>query len=353
MQITLSAIHQSYGSQPLFRGLDLTMPSGSLFTLLGPSGCGKTTLLRMLAGFVRPDTGRVLFGPEDVTDIPVHKRNVGMVFQDYALFPDRSVLANTCYGLLARGMSKAQATGPALEMLRRVGLHEYADRAPAELSGGQRQRVAMARALVIRPRLLLLDEPLSALDAKLRIELRAMIRELQRELGITTVFVTHDQEEALSLSDYIAVMDRGRIVQMGSPQEIYNQPATSFVADFVGGANLIPIQNELTWGQAGLRRFSTAAGTLAVRMEGPLPERPVLLVRAEALQLHAGRLPLDNEITGQIELVEYYGSTTAYTLRSSFGVLRAEVSSRSGERLWKQGDHVLARVSETSIVVPQ
>src|SRR5688500_12976443 len=195
MRIRFEGVTQRYDGAALFTGLDLEIPAGKFFTLLGHSGCGKTTLLRMLAGFVVPDAGRVWFGERDVTALPVHQRGVGMVFQDYALFPDRSALANVMYGLDARGVASKEGRTRALAMLDRVGLADFADRSPATLSGGQRQRVAMARALVIRPELLLLDEPLAALDVKLRVELRAMVRELQLESGITTVFVTHDQEE--------------------------------------------------------------------------------------------------------------------------------------------------------------
>src|SRR5436190_1968544 len=228
MRIRFEAVTQRYEGAPLFDRLNLEIPSGKFFTLLGPSGCGKTTLLRMLAGFVVPDAGRVWFGESDVTALPVHKRGVGMVFQDYALFPDRSALANVMYGLDARGIAPAEAKKRAMAMLARVGLADLADRSPAKLSGGQRQRVAMARALVIEPRLLLLDEPLAALDVKLRVELRAMVRELQLESKVTTVFVTHDQEEALALSDIVAVMDRGRIVQMGPPAEIDARPVNGY-----------------------------------------------------------------------------------------------------------------------------
>src|SRR6478672_6563714 len=239
MLIRFERVTQRYEGQALFSDLDLEIPSGQFFTLLGPSGCGKTTLLRMLAGFVVPDAGRIWFGDRDVTALPVHKRGVGMVFQDYALFPDRSALANVMYGLDARGVPAAEAKKRALAMLERVGLADLAERSPAKLSGGQRQRVAMARALVIEPQLLLLDEPLAALDVKLRVELRAMVRELQLESKVTTVFVTHDQEEALALSDLIAVMDRGRIVQVGTPADVYVRPASAYAADFVGSANVL------------------------------------------------------------------------------------------------------------------
>jgi iron(III) transport system ATP-binding protein len=304
VRIRFDRVTQRYDAQPLFTDLDLEIPSGRFFTLLGPSGCGKTTLLRMLAGFVIPDSGRVWFGEEDVTHLPVHKRGVGMVFQDYALFPDRSALANVLYGLEARGIARTQAKVRALAMLERVGLGALAERSPATLSGGQRQRVAMARALVIEPRLLLLDEPLAALDVKLRVELRAMVRELQLESKVTTVFVTHDQEEALALSDVVAVMDRGRIVQVGAPSEIYANPANGYVADFLGGANVI-----------GDR-----------------------VVRREAITIGDGDVP------GVVEHVEFRGSVTAYRIRTALGVLHVDTWSAQHARPYRRGDEVLLRI---------
>jgi iron(III) transport system ATP-binding protein len=290
MRIRFERVTQRYDGQPLFTGLDLEIPSGQFFTLLGPSGCGKTTLLRMLAGFVVPDSGRIWFGDRDVTALPVHKRGVGMVFQDYALFPDRSALANVMYGLEARGLPAAEAKKRAMAMLQRVGLADYADRSPAKLSGGQRQRVAMARALVIEPQLLLLDEPLAALDVKLRVELRAMVRELQLESKVTTVFVTHDQEEALALSDVIAVMDRGRIVQIGTPTEIYAHPVDAYTADFLGGANLIP-----------------------------MADGGYLVIRREDIEIGKG------DVRGRVEGVEFLGSVTRYRVRTPQVLVQVDV----------------------------
>lgn len=325
MQVSFDGISQSYGGQTLFRQLDLTLPSGKFFTLLGPSGCGKTTLLRMLAGFVRPDAGRILFGEDDVTHVPVHQRGVGMVFQDYALFPDRSVLANVCYGLFARGVPREQARQRARAMLERVGLADFAERPPAALSGGQRQRVAMARALVVGPKLLLLDEPLSALDVKLRVELRGMIRELQQEAGITTVFVTHDQEEALAMSDLIAVMDRGRIVQLGEPRQIYARPRTAFAADFVGSANLLDIDKELSPDAQGLRRLQTPAGVVLSSTEAPLSPGAKLAVRSEDIAFSPAAAPGEGKLAGVIEHVEFRGGTTGYLVRTAAGRLRVDV----------------------------
>lgn len=351
MQVSFNSIAQSYGGQALFKDLDLTLPSGKFFTLLGPSGCGKTTLLRMLGGFVRPDAGRILFGRDDVTHVPVHRRGVGMVFQDYALFPDRSVLANVCYGLDARGVARDQARRRARAILDRVGLADFADRAPAALSGGQRQRVAMARALVIEPKLLLLDEPLSALDVKLRVELRSMIRDLQIEAGITTVFVTHDQEEALAMSDLIAVMNRGNIVQIGAPREIYSQPRTAFAADFVGGANLIPIEQELPSDIGGLRRLRTQAGVIATDSPTPIHSGSQLAVRSEDIRFIDAASAAVGALAGHVEHVEFRGSTTGYLVRTDAGIIRVDTQTKQGDQARRRGDAVLLELPRNACIV--
>ncbi|WP_050463444.1 ABC transporter ATP-binding protein [Herbaspirillum autotrophicum] len=354
MQVAFENIDQSYGKQALFRQLHLTIPSGKLFTLLGPSGCGKTSLLRMLAGFIKPDSGRILFGGADVTAVPVNRRGVGMVFQDYALFPDRSIVANVCYGLAARNIANDQATERALAMLKRVGLEAFADRAPSALSGGQRQRVAMARALVIEPKLLLLDEPLSALDVKLRVELRSMIRELQIEAGITTVFVTHDQEEALAMSDQIAVMDRGRIVQLGTPREVYSRPGTTFVADFVGSANLISITQELP-ASNGLRRLASAAGVLLTNSAVPFQAGVKLAVRSEEISFadadaHIGAAG-DGQLAGVVEHVEFRGSLTSYTVHTRAGMITVASSGNRDQRQRTRGENVLLQLPSDAHLV--
>nr|WP_228447568.1 ABC transporter ATP-binding protein [Streptomyces paludis] len=217
----------------------LSIRRGEFLSVLGPSGCGKTTLLNSLAGFVRPTEGRITIDGVDLTDVPTHRRGLGLVFQNYALFPHMTVADNVAYGLKVRRVERAERTERVTEALRLVGLEQYAARRPKQLSGGQQQRVAVARALATRPAVLLLDEPLSNLDAKLRREMRVELRELQQRLGITMVFVTHDQEEAMSLSDRIAVMNGGRLEQLGTPTEIYRTPATRFVAEFIGAANIL------------------------------------------------------------------------------------------------------------------
>ena len=244
MKIGIEALAVRYDGKRVIDGLSLEIAAGTFFTLLGPSGCGKTTLLRAIAGFVPIEAGRIHFGGNDVTHLPAHKRNIGMVFQDYALFPDKTVFDNVAYGLRARRQGEAEIKRKVGDALERVGLSGLGDRHPAALSGGQRQRVALVRALVIAPDVLLMDEPLSNLDAKLRHQVRATIMDLQREAGITTVFVTHDQDEALAMSDRIGVMNAGRLEQVGTSAEIYRDPRTAYVADFVGAANILPAS---TW----------------------------------------------------------------------------------------------------------
>jgi iron(III) transport system ATP-binding protein len=237
--VTFQNVRKTFGSFVAIPDLSLTIEPGTLVTLLGPSGCGKTTTLRMLAGLEHPTAGRILIGGKDVTMLPANERDVSMVFQSYALFPHMTALDNVAYGLQSSGLRKAEAREKAEEGLKLVGLAGMGHRLPAELSGGQQQRVAVARALVLEPQVLLLDEPLSNLDARLRRRVRTEIRELQQRLGFTAVYVTHDQDEALAVSDRIIVMKEGEVAQSGSPRELYEAPASSFIADFMGEANVI------------------------------------------------------------------------------------------------------------------
>jgi putative spermidine/putrescine transport system ATP-binding protein len=237
--VRLAGVRKSFGSFVALTGIDLEIRRGEFFTLLGPSGSGKTTTLRLIAGFEVPDAGRIELDGRDVARLPPHARDVNTVFQDYALFPHMSVLENVAYGLEARGMKRRDAIAPATEALRMVRLEELAGRRPGQLSGGQRQRVALARAIVNRPQVLLLDEPLGALDLKLRQEMQVELKRIQQQVGLTFLYVTHDQEEALTMSDRIAVFDHGRIAQVGTPVEVYERPRTEYVATFVGISNLL------------------------------------------------------------------------------------------------------------------
>jgi iron(III) transport system ATP-binding protein len=309
----------SYQAQAVIEGLSLHIEAGSFFTLLGPSGCGKTTLLRTIAGFVPARGGRIRFGERDVTALPPHLRDIGMVFQDYALFPDKTVFDNVAYGLRARRIDGASLQRRVGEALERVGLAALAARLPAALSGGQRQRVALARALVIQPQVLLMDEPLSNLDAKLRLQVRQTIAELQAEAGITTVFVTHDQDEALALSHRIGVMNRGRLEQVGTPEQIYRRPATGYVADFVGAANLLPVTLAQAAAADTTVQVTLSESAVAARAPAALNAGPALLMaRPETISLAAPREG-GAALRARVLRRQYLGEKTSYRVQLAGG----------------------------------
>ncbi|WP_344684083.1 ABC transporter ATP-binding protein [Actinocorallia glomerata] len=305
--------------------MDLTIHDGEFFTLLGPSGCGKTTLLRTIAGFISPAGGMIAFDDRDVTNVPTYRRNIGMVFQDYALFPDKTVTTNVAYGLKARGVEKTRIPGLVDDALEQVGMAGYGNRLPGALSGGQRQRVSLARALVIRPSVLLMDEPLSNLDAKLRVQIRESISDLQRELGITTVFVTHDQEEALAMSDRIALFRSGRIEQLGTPDEMYREPLSTYAADFIGAANVLPV----TVPDDALRE----SGDQVTVMLGEHPLRgrrqtelapgdAYAIVRPEHVRLSAAGAPLDpltSPVLGEVVRRQFLGRVQKHSVKLASG----------------------------------
>ena len=282
VSIHVENVVKQYGPVTIIPDLSVDIQNGEFFTLLGPSGCGKTTLLRMIAGFNSIEAGTIRFDEQVINAIPAHKRNIGMVFQNYAIFPHLTVRKNVEYGLQFREVSKAEMATRVDDILRTVRIDEYQDRLPERLSGGQQQRVALARAIVVHPSVLLMDEPLSNLDAKLRVEMRGAIRDIQKKVGITTVYVTHDQEEALCISDRIAVMREGVIQQVGAPQAIYARPANTFVATFIGHSNLF----NATWSGGELRFVPGYACNLGDHMRSDAREgRVVAGVRPEEFHL--------------------------------------------------------------------
>jgi len=310
-QILFEKIFKSFGRVPVLKNLDLEIGDGEFVVLLGPSGCGKTTTLRIVAGFVEPTSGSVRLGDQDITALPPWKRNAGLVFQSYALFPHMSVAENVAFGLEMRKVPKAEMAAKIAEALRLVRLDHLGDRLPRQLSGGQQQRVALARALVFRPDVLLLDEPLSNLDAKLRQDVRVEIRELQRKLGLTTVMVTHDQEEALTMADRLVVMSEGRIRQIGSQQDLYERPSEKFVADFVGRSTFIDGRMD------GPGRFISAGG-LVVACEETGTGNASLALRPERLALMtAAAQAMDNSFPGAVEFISYLGSQVDLHVRLS------------------------------------
>jgi spermidine/putrescine ABC transporter ATP-binding subunit len=325
VEISIRGVVKRFGAVTAVDRADLSVRDGELFTLLGPSGCGKTSLLRLLAGFYQPDEGEIRFGERVVSGLPPYERNIGMVFQNYALWPHMTVAGNVAYGLKLRKLGGAEIATRLAEGLRKVNLTGYESRYPGQLSGGQQQRVALARALVLNPDILLLDEPLSNLDAKIRVQVRAEIRKLQQELGITTIYVTHDQEEALSLSDRVAVMKDGRVLQVGRPKELYERPRTRFVADFVGTNNLVPGRVS---GRAGAELMvDTAVGTLRAVSDVSVGERCVLAIRPENVTVDAGAgSGAGNVVRGRVSFVSYLGSALRYDVEAGSGqVLKADI----------------------------
>jgi putative spermidine/putrescine transport system ATP-binding protein len=322
VDVRLDAIVKRYGDVVAVDGVDLEIRRGEFFTLLGPSGSGKTTCLRLIAGFERPDGGRVLLGGRDVTALPPAERDVNTVFQDYALFGHMTVGANVAYGLRVKKVPREERERRVAEALAMVRLEGYGDRRPSQLSGGQRQRVALARALVNRPRVLLLDEPLGALDLKLRQQLQVELKRIQLEVGITFVYVTHDQEEALTMSDRIAVVDGGKIVQVGTPRAVYERPDSSFVAGFVGVSNLLELPVARVDGDVVVLGLGAQDAISAAAGAGAAPGRTaVVTVRPEQIALHAAASAPDGvcHARGTVRESLYAGPTTRFVVELDGG----------------------------------
>jgi len=349
MFLALTGIRKTFGAEAVVKDFNLKVERGELVTFLGPSGCGKTTTLRMIAGFETPTEGSIRIDGRDVTHLSARRRAIGMVFQAYALFPNMTVERNVAFGLKVAGKPAAEIKARVDEMLALIKLSELAGRFPHQLSGGQQQRVSLARALAPSPRMLLLDEPLSALDARIRAGLREEIRALQQKLGITTIFVTHDQEEALSISDRIVVMNEGAIEQIGSPGDIYNRPRTRFVASFVGTLNTLqgvvadPVEGAIRVGQTMLR----ARGVIEGAMAG---ETRALALRPEALRL-GPPADGDNALTGVIEDATFLGAIVRLRVRIDGGALLVDAFNSNGASFPEPGDEVKVSFSPNDLIV--
>lgn len=336
ISITIDRLLKKFGDNVALNEISFRIEPGELFFLLGPSGCGKTTLLRNIAGFYIPEGGRVLFDNDDVTKLPPHKRNTGMMFQSYALWPHMTVAKNVAFGLEERKVPRAEMESRVKEALQSVRMWQYAERKIAQLSGGQQQRVALARALVIRPRCLLLDEPLSNLDAKLRLEMRTEIRRVCKQFGLTAIYVTHDQKEALSISDRMAILEGGRIAQIGTPQEVYRRPRSTIVADFIGETNFI--EGTMLGLENGFVQVETEAGRFQGVVSDPdwtpaAGDKVTISIRPEAFSIQTTSQPA-NSAKGRIGELIYLGEVAQYQFNagdSSFKIfeLNPHLEARS------------------------
>jgi spermidine/putrescine transport system ATP-binding protein len=354
-EVRLVRLVKRFDEVTAVNGIDIEMPPGEFFSLLGPSGCGKTTTLRLIAGFERPDEGRILLDGADMAQTPPHKRNVNTVFQNYALFPHLNVFDNVAFGLRYRNVSKQDSRKKVLDALALVRMEGLEKRRPSQLSGGQQQRVALARALVLNPAVLLLDEPLGALDAKLRKALQIELKALQEEVGITFVYVTHDQEEALTMSDRLAVMSNGQVEQIGTPSEVYEEPETAYVADFLGVSNLMDARAE---GSDGAGRCRVRVGEFELTAgQGERDARgdAKIVIRPERVRLEDAGTTGQNRIPGMVERVVYVGSIMQVIVHLAPGQsLQAWVQNRGGGSLpYQQGSPVAVHLPPDALRVLQ
>ena len=347
--LEISGLKKVFGNQTAVHDFAMDIERGEFVTFLGPSGCGKTTILRMLAGFETPSAGVIKFDGRDVTWLPTNQRNIGMVFQSYALFPNMTVADNIGFGLKVAKMPSAQVRARVDEMLTLIKLTPLSGRYPWQLSGGQQQRVALARALANKPQVLLLDEPLSALDAKIRVSLREEIRTLQRELGITSIFVTHDQEEALSISDRVVVLNEGRVEQIGTPSEVYNFPRTRFVASFVGTLNLLSgVVVDVANGQIAVGSQNLA--TSHVMAGAAVGQTRALAIRPEAIVFEAPQ-PGRNSLAATVEEVNFLGAIVRIRARLENAVVSLDVFNDPHQTLPQRGATVTLGFSRENLLV--
>ena len=352
--LSLDGLTKRYGTVTAVEDVHATIRRGELVSFVGPSGCGKTTLLRLIGGFLRPDAGRIVLDGEDITALPPNRRPTAMVFQNYALFPHMTVAENIGYALAIRKRPRAEVARRVEELLALVQLQDFGRRRPAQLSGGQQQRVALARALSLQPKVLLLDEPLSNLDAELRVQMRAEIKRLQRDLRQTVVFVTHDQEEAMSVSDRIMVMYQGQILQAGTPSEIYEQPATTFIARSVGAVNFL--EGVLSNGTRGVATVTTPLGTIVIRsvVEGVTSgDRVCLVVRPESIRLGPPEDAMGpNRMLGRIESAMYTGALIRYSVGVRGTRLTVDLYDPRHTATFREGDQVILTLPEDPHLLP-
>lgn len=331
--VKITHLEKRFAEKTVFANINLDIQDGEFLTLLGPSGCGKSTLLRCLAGLTEVDNGSIYLGEQNITHMPPQQRNIGMVFQSYALFPNLTVAENVAFGLKIQKIEQAEIQQRVCEILELVELKEYAQRHPASLSGGQRQRVALARSLVVRPKVLLLDEPLSALDARIRKHLRTQIRSIQQNLNLTTIFVTHDQEEALTMSDRIALMNEGSIVQCAAPERLYTEPANQFAASFIGQYNVMTQQQ--------------AAEILSIQSNGQIAIRPESIYIYEAGRQYGNQFT--PQLTATVQSHQLLGSIIRYQLQVNDIELTVDLLNRKAERLFEKDSLLQILIDKSSI----